>query len=83
MDSQELTQKKGAAPTTPSNQNLTKGSVMDSVANRGDRVRDKISDETGTAKDHFMNQVIVRWDAPDENGNRVSSVPASDLEHME
>ena len=50
------------------------------AAGPGDRVRDRISEDTGTVKDHFMNQAIVCWDQPDENGNQVSSVPASDLE---
>lgn len=46
----------------------------------GQRVRDKISDQTGTVKGTFMNQAIVQWDQPDDDGNYVSSVPASDLD---
>lgn len=44
-----------------------------------DRVIDRVSAQAGTVKDHFMNQVIVCWDAPDDGGNYVSSVPAADL----
>jgi hypothetical protein len=44
-----------------------------------DRVIDKISEQAGTVKDLFMNQVIVLWDVPDEAGNFVSSVPTDDL----
>ena len=53
------------------------------TASLGDRVRDRISEDTGTVKDHFMNQAIICWDQPDENGNQVSSVPAEDLEPID
>lgn len=46
----------------------------------GQRVRDKISDQTGTVKGTFWNQAIVQWDQPDENGDYISSVPLTDLQ---
>lgn len=45
------------------------------------RVRDKISDRTGTLKGTLWSQTaLVHWDEPDESGDYVSSVPLTYLQ---